>query len=87
MTKRRGRKSTKPVSQGLAQAIKESGLSPYKIAMQAGINPSIITRFLNGERGISLATADRIAAVLGLELRRIPQDPPARTTERQRQGR
>ena len=41
--------------------------------MQAEINPSIITRFLNGERGINLATIDRTAGVLGLELQGIPQ--------------
>ena len=87
MRKRRDRKPTKRISQSLAEAIKASGLSPYKIAMQAGINPSIITRFLNGERGINMATIDRIAGVLGLELRGIPQEAPASTKGNRRKGR
>ena len=87
MRKRKARKVTNRISQGLAQAIRASGLSPYMVAKQSRINSSMVTRFLNGERGMSLATLDRLAAVLGLELRRLPREAPACTNGKRRKGR
>ena len=56
----------------LRAAIRESGLTPYRVAKDGGFDPGILTRFLNqdgGGRGndLRLSTADTIARVLGLE--------------------
>jgi len=58
------------VSESLRRAISQSGLTPYEIARRAGTSPQVITRFLRGERGLSLVVIDRLCVVLGLELRK-----------------
>jgi transcriptional regulator with XRE-family HTH domain len=52
----------------LRQAIAASDLAPAEIARQAGISRSFLSRFMSGERSISLAYAEQIAAVLGIRL-------------------
>jgi plasmid maintenance system antidote protein VapI len=60
----------------IRRAIRESDLTPYRIATDADVDRAIMTRFVNGERGLTLTTASRICEVLGLELR------PARRTRK-----
>jgi predicted transcriptional regulator len=55
----------------LKAAIRESGLTHYRIAKTAGIGPETIDRFMAG-RDIRISTVDKIAEALGLELR--PKD-------------
>ena len=55
----------------IRRAIAESGLTPYRIATDADVDRAIMTRFVNGQRGLTLDTASRICEVLGLELRPI----------------
>ena len=50
------------------KAIKESGLSMYEIARRSGITAAQLSYFMRSERGITLPTAEKIAAVIGLEL-------------------
>ena len=57
-----------PLSQTLKKAIRESEMTEYQIAKRAGISQIMISRFLSGERSIRLATADKLAGVLGLKL-------------------
>ena len=61
-----------PISGPLKLAIKQSGLSHYRIAKDAGITPEQLDRFMSGERGLQLASADKVASCLGLELRPAP---------------
>jgi hypothetical protein len=56
------------LSASLREAIRDSGVSPYQIARHAQLSQIVVYRFLSGERDIRLATADRLAEVLGLEL-------------------
>lgn len=58
------------ISESLRKAIAESGLTPYQIAKRSRVSPQSITRFLRGERGLSLVVLDRLGKSLGLELRR-----------------
>jgi transcriptional regulator with XRE-family HTH domain len=44
----------------LQHAIKRSGDTQYAIAQATGISQSVLNRFLNGERGISLDTAAKL---------------------------
>lgn len=53
----------------LRKAIRDSGLTPYRIATDAGVDRAAMTRFVNGDRGLTLDTASRITDFLGLELR------------------
>lgn len=46
----------------------ESGLTHYAIGKAAGVAPAQLDRFVAGERGLSLATAAKVAAALGLVL-------------------
>jgi transcriptional regulator with XRE-family HTH domain len=49
-------------------AIRESGLSRYEIAQKTGVSQSVLSRFMSGETGMTLATLERIAPLLGLEI-------------------
>lgn len=57
-----------PVSQGLREAISERGLTAYAAAKRAGVSVDAIQRFLKDERGLTLATVDKLADALGLTL-------------------
>jgi transcriptional regulator with XRE-family HTH domain len=60
----------KPLSIGerIKATIRERELSAYAVAKAAGIDTSIVLRFLSGERGINLDTAEKMAEALDLEL-------------------
>ena len=71
MSKKRRRRSQ--VAETLRQVIRDSELSQNEIARRAGIDSGMVSRFVNGERGMTLGTAARVAAVLGLALRLVPE--------------
>lgn len=52
----------------LRAAIDRSGLSGNQLAHIAGVSQSVVSRFLRDERTITLETASKLAAALGLEL-------------------
>ena len=56
------------MSEPLKKAIEASGLTVYEIAKRAKVSQIIISRFLSGERDIRMATADKLARILGLKL-------------------
>lgn len=56
------------VSDQLRRHLTDAGSSAYSIAADAGIGRASLSRFLSGDRTLSLHTVDRIAAVLGLRL-------------------
>jgi hypothetical protein len=56
------------IADSLKQAIRESGRSAYQISKESGIAQIVITRFLSGERDIRMATADKLARALHLQL-------------------
>ena len=65
------RKPRETLTRTLRQAILNDEMSLYAVAKSAGIHYSTLSRFVGGERlGITLQTAGRIAAVVGLELRK-----------------
>ena len=59
----------KLIDETLRDAIRASELTTYRIGKDAGISTGVIDRFVSGERDIRLATAAKIAKVLGLELK------------------
>jgi plasmid maintenance system antidote protein VapI len=56
------------LSEQLRAAIANSGKTHYRLAKDSGVAPHVIDRFVSGERSLNLATADKLAAVLGLAL-------------------
>jgi transcriptional regulator with XRE-family HTH domain len=56
------------LSAALKKAMKDSPKTSYQIAKEAGVSQIMVSRFLSGKRDIRLATADRLAHVLGLKL-------------------
>lgn len=54
----------------LREAIHNSGLSLYRIAVDAELPYAVVHRFASGERDIKLSTADRLAEFFGMRLTR-----------------
>ena len=56
------------VSDQLRDIIRDCGLSRYEIAKQTGIDQSALTRFMSGERGLSMTALDTLAEHLELDI-------------------
>ena len=71
-----------PASEGnslvvhLREAIKHSGQSLYQLAQATGVGRDRLSRFLRGERDLTLEAADRLCQALGLVLTK-REAPPA----------
>lgn len=61
-------KKAKTIIDQLKQAIRESGLTNYRIAKDAGVAQITLDRFVSGERDLRGATLAKLAKALGLEL-------------------
>jgi transcriptional regulator with XRE-family HTH domain len=61
-------KNPRSISDALRSAIAESGLTRYEISKRSGVPQSALSRFVKGERSISLETLDKLAEVLDVEL-------------------
>ncbi len=57
-----------PISNSLRRVIKKRQLTAYTAARKAGVSVDAVQRFLNDERGLNLATVDKLARSLGLTL-------------------
>lgn len=56
------------IAEQLIRAIKDSGQTHYAISKGSGINQSMLSRLVRGERGLSFDAAERLADYLGLEI-------------------
>ncbi len=56
------------MTEQLKQAIHESGLSVYRVAKDSGVPQPVLHRFMAGEQGLKLETADKLAKYLKLKL-------------------
>jgi transcriptional regulator with XRE-family HTH domain len=57
------------VAEQVKKAIRQSGMSAYAICCESGVNEATLSRFLNGNLDPRLSTLDKLADVLGLELK------------------
>ena len=64
------------LSDAIKAEIGRRGLTAYAVAKLAGITPNVVSRFLSGERDITLATADKVATALGLSWCELPSCRP-----------
>jgi plasmid maintenance system antidote protein VapI len=60
--------SRRPLGETLKAAARATGLSVNALAKRSGVPQAVLQRFLAGQRGITLDTAEKLCASLGLEL-------------------
>lgn len=56
------------LAETILKAVHDSGLSVYAVAKESGVSQPVLHRFVAGERGLNLETADRLCKFLGLGL-------------------
>jgi hypothetical protein len=56
------------LSDELRQAVERSGVSRYSIWQQTGIDQGSLSKFMDGERGLSIESIDKLADLLGLHI-------------------
>lgn len=61
----------KKISDTLRQAIKHDGRSLRAIAKASAVHYSSLSRFANGERGLSLTAVDSVCSTLAMQLRKM----------------
>lgn len=60
------KKSPKLLSEVVRDAIESCGKTRYRIAQETGISQSALSRFLSGERGLSIEALDVLLPYLGI---------------------
>jgi transcriptional regulator with XRE-family HTH domain len=72
-----------PFSDQLRRAVAESGMSRYAIAKQINTSQATLSRFMSGERGLTMAVVDRLCLLLGVTIntRRKSKPQPKRTED------
>ena len=66
MTK--ARSSRLKFSDQIRHAINNCGLTRYRIAKETGISQPTLSRFMSGERGLTMKALDTLADFLGLNI-------------------
>ena len=56
------------VSEQVRRAIKDCGLTRYRISQLTGIDQASLTKFMSGERGLSSKALDTLGKLLDLEV-------------------
>ncbi len=59
----------RPFSQQIREAVEASGMSRYAICKAIGLTQGAMSRFMNGKAGLSLEMLDRLAELIGMEIR------------------
>lgn len=62
-----GKKQVTLIGQ-VRQAASKSGISQNALARAAGMDPTALSRFVSGKRGLAMETLDALAAVLRLSI-------------------
>ena len=55
-------------SEQLRRALRDCGMSRYRIAKEIGYSQTLLGLFVHGTRGLSLPMLDKLAALLGLDV-------------------
>jgi len=61
-------RKSKLITEQIRQAIKDCGITRYRIAQERGISESTLSQFFNGNRGLSMEALDAIGQYLELEV-------------------
>ena len=57
-----------PFSEEIRRAVRDCGLTRYRICKEIGITQPTMTRFMQGTGGLSITTLDKLAALLDLHV-------------------
>lgn len=60
-----------PITEQVRRAILASGKTRYQIFKETGITQPILSRFIHGERGLSMESLDAIGQCLGLTVQTV----------------
>jgi plasmid maintenance system antidote protein VapI len=63
-------KQSGTMSETLRRAIKESGVTLYRVAKDSGVSYPTLHRFANHGGGLAMAAADKLCKYFGLKLSR-----------------
>lgn len=63
----------KPISQQLREAILKAPATRYRIAKETGVGEAALSKFVLGQRGLSLDAVDRLGLYLGLTITSRPR--------------
>ncbi len=61
-------KQLPPLTEQLRQAIRDCGQTRYAIFKATGIGQEVLSRFVHGERGLSMEVMDKLGLYLGLRI-------------------
>jgi transcriptional regulator with XRE-family HTH domain len=64
----RKKRAPEPIGDTIKATMKARGLTAYAVSKASGVNVTIISRWLNGERSPSLGNIEKIVAALDLVL-------------------
>jgi plasmid maintenance system antidote protein VapI len=73
------------LEEAIRNRIRALNLTPYRVGKMTGVDASVIQRFLNGERGLTLATSDKLCQALDLTLSVKPDSTLALDLVRERE--
>jgi hypothetical protein len=62
----------------IRQAVRDSGRSLNQLSKESGVNVSRLSRFMRGERTLTLPAGLDLCAALGLQLAGLDEPPPRR---------
>ncbi len=65
----------------LREAIRKSGRSLYRLGKDSGVGSDQLSRFMRGDRTLTLPAAEKICRVLNLELVARPTPPASEASE------
>jgi transcriptional regulator with XRE-family HTH domain len=60
---------TQRLSDQIRLAIEKSGMTRYRLALEARVDQGALSRFMSGKSGLSMAALDRISEIIGLSVR------------------
>ena len=63
------RKNYKVLSEQLRKIIRDSEMTQYAICKETGIDKAVLSKFVHGERGMSLESLDALGKCLLLEVK------------------
>jgi transcriptional regulator with XRE-family HTH domain len=91
MAKKRAEQEGSPwgdpgLTEQLREAIWGSGLTLNQLGKECGVGRARLSRFLRGDRDLTVAAAEHICRALHLGLSPLPGEPPARKVRPQPEG-
>ncbi len=70
------------LSNQIRRAVDNSGLSRYRICMEIGLDQSTFSYFMHDKGGLAIATLDRLADLLGMDISVSAQGKARRATRK-----